>query len=120
MDTAVRHGGRVVGRMEGPIFIRVVDPARHMLRSPAAWSHDNALLERLERAGCTAVRIDAKDGSGVWFATVQVIRSKGFAVNRPGWPPQTALVLSEWASMTVRQATAADVAAMLQDAGGLS
>jgi hypothetical protein len=113
MDAAVRHNGRIVGKMEGRTFVRVVDPERHMLRSPAAWSHDNALLERLERAGCAAIRIDARNGSGVWYAPLTVIRAKGFAVNRAGWPPQTALVLSEWATVEVRQATAADVAAMM-------
>lgn len=120
MDAAVKHAGRVVGRMDGSVFVRLADPTRHMLRSPAAWSHDNALLERLERAGCAAIRIEARNGSGVWYAPLTVIRAKGFAVNRPGWPPQTALALPEWATVEVRQATAADVAAMLQDVGGAS
>lgn len=119
MDAAIRHGGRIVGRMEGRTFVRVVDPERHMLRSPAAWSHDNALLERLERAGCQAIRIDAKDGTGAWYAPLSVICSKGFAVSRPGWPEQTGLALSDWARLEVRQATVADVAAMLQSVGGL-
>ena len=117
MDAAVRHGGRIVGMMEGQTFVRLADPTRHMLRSPAAWAHDNALLDRLERAGCQAIRIDAKDGMGAWLAPLSVIRSKGFAVNRPGWPEQTGLALSEWARLEVRRATVADVAAMLQSVG---
>ena len=76
MDAAVRHGGRIVGRMEGQTFVRLADPAKHMLRTPAAWAHDNALLDRLERAGCQAIRIDAKDGMGAWLAPLSVIRSK--------------------------------------------
>ncbi len=102
---AVKHGGRVVGRMEGQTFVRLADPTRHMLRSPAAWCHDNGLLDRLERAGCTAIRIEAKDGTGAWFAPVEVIRSKGFPVNRPGWPPQTGLLLADWASLAVEVVT---------------
>lgn len=114
MDTAVRHGGRVVGRMDGQTFVRLADPARHMLRSPAAWAHDVALLDRLERAGCQSIRIDSKDGTGAWFAPLEVIRSRGFAVNRPGWPAQIGLALAEWATLQIRPATAADVAGMLQ------
>ena len=117
MDAAVRHGGRIVGRMEGQTFVRLADPAKHMLRTPAAWAHDNELLDRLERAGCHAIRIDAKDGTGAWPAPLSVIRSRGFAVNRPGWPEQTGLALSEWARLEVRRATVADVAAMLQSVG---
>ena len=104
--------------MDGSTFVRLADPTRHMLRSPAAWSHDNALLERLERAGCAAIRIEARNGSGVWYAPLTVIRAKGFAVNRPGWPPQTALALPEWATVEVRQATAVDVAAMVEALDG--
>ena len=113
MDTAVRHGGRIVGMMDGPVFVRLADPTKHMLRTPPAWAHDNALLDRLERAGCQGIRIDAKDGTGAWFAPLSVIRSKGFAVSRPGWPEQTGLALSDWARLEVRRATAADVAAMV-------
>ena len=113
MDAAVRHNGRIVGVMEGQTFVRLADPDRHQLRNPAAWAHDNALLDRLERAGCQGIHIDAKDGTGAWFAPLSVIRSKGFAVSRPGWPEQTGLALSDWARLEVRQATAADVEAMV-------
>ena len=113
MDTAVRHGGRIVGMMDGPVFVRLADPTKHMLRTPPAWAHDNALLDRLERAGCTAVRIEAKDGTAAWLAPLAVIRGMGFPVHRPGWPEQTGLILSEWATLQVRPATAADVAAMV-------
>lgn len=116
MDTAVRHGGRIVGMMDGPVFVRLADPTKHMLRTPPAWAHDNALLDRLERARCQGIRIDSKDGTGAWFAPLSVIRSRGFAVNRPGWPEQTGLILSEWATLDVRRGTVADVAAMLQGA----
>lgn len=113
----VKHGGRAVGRMEGTTFVRLADPSRHMLRSPAAWCHDDALLDQLERAGCVAIRIDSKDGASSWLAPLAVIRRKGFAVHRPGWPSQTGLILSEWATLQVRPATTADVAAMLQATG---
>ncbi len=118
MDKAVCHNGRIVGKIEGKTFVRVVDPTRHMLRSPAGWAHDDALLDRLQAAGITGVRIEDRDGGGAWFAPLAVIRSKGFAVNRPGWPAQTGLVLSEWATLRIRPATADDVAAMLQAMGG--
>lgn len=117
MDAAVRHGGRIVGRMDGLTFVRVVDPARHMLRRPEGWAHDDALLDRLERAGCTGIRIEDRAGGGSWFAPLSVIRSRGVPVNRAGWPPQTVLVLADWATLQVRPATAADVAAMLQSVG---
>ena len=110
----VKHGGRVVGRMEGQTFVRLADPTRHMLKSPAAWCHDNGLLDRLERAGCTAIRIEAKDGTAAWMASLAVIRGKGFPVHRPGWPEQTGLILAQWVQLQVRPATAADVATMLQ------
>ena len=113
MDAAVRYNGRVVGRMDGPTFVRLADPTRHMLRTPAAWCHDNGLLSRLERAGCGAIRIEAKDGTAAWMAPLAVIRGKGFPVHRPGWPEQTGLILAEWATLQVRPATAADVAAMM-------
>ena len=105
MDKAVRHNGRIVGVVEGKTFVRRVDPARHMLRSPAGWAHDVALLDRLQAAGITGIRIEAKDGTGAWFAPVEVIRSKGFPVNRPGWPPQTGLLLADWASLAVEVVT---------------
>ena len=113
----VKHGGRAVGRMESETFVRLADPARHMLRSPEAWCHDDALLDQLERAGCAAIRIEARTGTGTgitaWMAPLAVIRRKGFPVHRPGWPEQTGLVLNEWATLQVRPATAADVAAMV-------
>lgn len=118
MDNALRHNGRIVGKMDGRTFVRRVDPARHMLRRPAAWAHDDALLDRLTRAGCTGIRIEAADGSGVWWAPLDVIRSKGFAVGRAGWPAQTALKLEDWVRVEVRAATADDVATMLDAIGG--
>lgn len=114
MDTAVRHNGRIVGRMDGLTFVRVVDPDRHMLRRPMGWAHDDALLDRLEWAGCTGILIEDRSGTGSWFAPLTVIRSQGFAVQRPGWPAQTGLALADWATLQIRPATAADVAGMLQ------
>lgn len=102
---SVRHNGRIVGLIDGRTFVRKADPERHMLRMPLAWCHDDALLDRLQAAGITGVRIEAKDGTGAWFAPIEVIRSKGFPVNRPGWPPQTGLLLADWASLAVEVVT---------------
>lgn len=114
MDGAVKHNGRMVGRIEGKTFVRVADPSKHMLQRPLAWAHDDALLDRLERAGCVAIRIEDRNGGGAWYAPLTVIRERGFVVRRAGWPDQTGLALADWASLSIRPATAADVAAMLQ------
>ena len=73
----------------------MVNASQPRLPGAVSYTHLNTLLDRLERAGCQAIRIDAKDGTGAWLAPLSVIRSRGFAVSRPGWPEQTALALSD-------------------------
>jgi len=118
MDKAIRYGGGIAGKMEGRTFVRRVDPERHQLLRPPAWAHDDALLAQLERAGCVAVRLEDRGGGGAWYAPLAVIRERGFVVRRAGWPDQTGLALADWASISIRPATAADVETMLQGIGG--
>lgn len=115
--STVSHMRRVVGRMDGQTFVRSVDPARHQLRTPPAWSHDNSLLLQLRASGCQSVRLESRDGGSAWMAPLTVIFERGFPVHRQGYPPQTALALGDWATLEVRPATAEDVSAFLEGLG---
>lgn len=88
--------GRVIGRVEGDVFHKVLSKSRHFLRRPPAIAFDVSTLRDARQAGADRVRIVDRDSGDVYEATIDEIEEHGFPVRR-GYGDQVALSLGRWA-----------------------
>ncbi|MBM3216683.1 hypothetical protein FJZ36_17435 [Candidatus Poribacteria bacterium] len=99
-ESARDQRGRVVGAWvrdpDGSLWLQKtgLDPARHMLRQPPAWSTDSSHLEELRRRGGVGVRLVLVDGT-TFEARLDAFERQGIQVSR-GFGPQIALPLDYW------------------------
>ncbi len=87
--------GKVVGRISGDTFHKVVRGSVHQLRRPPAWALDVQSLADAERLGARSVQITDAETGIVYTAPIALIRAKGFVFDR-GHGRQIALPLAEW------------------------
>ncbi len=87
--------GKVVGEVIGVVFVKRVTGKKHFLRRPPAIAFDIFTLTEAERLGANTVRIIDEDTNLSLWASVELIRTKGFSFNR-GFGLQIALPLTEW------------------------
>lgn len=84
--------GKVCGEIAGPVLQKAAKP-NHMLKRPAAWGWDRAIIEQARAAGCTHTEITCQ---GVTYrASLADFERYGVAVNR-GYGAQVALPLLHW------------------------
>ena len=87
-----RADGRIVGELRGDILSKHA-LREHMLREPAAWAWDSAILDAAERAGARFTEIEC-DGR-IYRATLADFKRYGFPVRR-GHGDQRGLALIHW------------------------
>ena len=87
--------GKVVGEFVGEVFVKRVSGTKHFLRRPPAIAFDISTLTEAERLGANTVHIIDEDTDRSRWASVELIRTKGFSFNR-GFGLQIALPLTEW------------------------
>ena len=88
--------GRVVGEAVAGEFRKDrIFGSRHMLRKPPAWCFCEESPRQAEAAGASAVELTDQETGKRYRATIALIGSKGFRVNR-GHGEQLALELGWW------------------------
>lgn len=87
----VYASGRVVGYVRKGTFFKTI-AANHYLRKPPAIAFSVDSLDQAEQAGAVWVQVKDRETGVIYRATIEHIRSRGFAVNR-GFEPQIALSL---------------------------
>ena len=108
-----RADGRIVGELTGDI-LRKHAKREHMLREPAAWAWDAAILEAVERAGARVTEVEC--GGLIYRATLADFRRYGFPVNR-GHGDQRGLALTYWHVRRVGEPPAAVQLSLFGGAG---
>ena len=93
----IRAGNKIVGYVEGAVFIKTLKASKHFLRVPPAIAFDIDSLKRAYEAGARYVRVIDVDSNRVYIAPISTIWSKGFEVDR-GFGRQIALLLKHWNS----------------------
>ena len=87
-----RADGRIVGELAGDT-LRKHAKREHMLREPAAWAWDAAILDAAERAGARFTEVQC---SGlIYRASLADFKRYGFPVRR-GYGDQRGLALTYW------------------------
>jgi len=91
--TPVRRGdGRIVGELRGDVLSKRAK-REHMLREPAGWAWDTAILDAAERAGVLHTEVTC--GNLIYRASLSDFRRYGFPVRR-GYGDQRGLALTYW------------------------
>lgn len=98
-----RSDGRIVGRVVGDT-LRKRAKSEHMLREPAGWAWDTAILDAAERAGVRFTEIEFN--GQIYRATLADFRRYGFPVDRRHGD-QRGLALIHWGVRRVGEAPAA-------------
>jgi hypothetical protein len=91
----IRVGKKVVGKVEGDVFVKSVNSKKHFLRTPPAISFDVDSLQQAIELGASCVKIIDLDTGNVYRVTIEIIYEKGFYFNR-GWGNQIGLTLNHW------------------------
>jgi hypothetical protein len=87
-----RADGRIVGELAGDV-LRKHAKCEHMLRTPAAWAWDAAILDAAEQGGARFTEIEC-DGR-IYRASLADFRRYGFPIRR-GHGDQRGLALTYW------------------------
>ena len=87
-----RADGRIVGELAGDT-LRKHAKREHMLREPAAWAWDAAILDAAERAGARFTEVECDPL--IYRASLADFKRYGFPVRR-GYGDQRGLALTYW------------------------
>ena len=98
-----RADGKIVGELAGDT-LRKHAKREHMLREPAGWAWDTAILDAAERAGARYTEVIC-DGL-IYRASLADFRRYGFPVSR-GYGDQRGLPLAYWQTRRVGESPAA-------------
>lgn len=74
--------GRVIGRIEGKVFIKEVYGSKHMLRKPLAWAIDCDIFNRVISPLCFSIHIIDKDTKRRYVCGVTTFRAYCHKLNR--------------------------------------
>lgn len=88
-------GSRVVGFVSGDTFYKTIKGSRHLLKQPPAIAFDLSSLDDAESMGAERVEVKDSESGRIYRASIVLIRSSGFAVNRR-FGSQWALSLPYW------------------------
>ena len=92
--------GRIGGVVFGDTLRKVSRGSLHMLRKPAAWALDAAILDQAEQLGVRCVEVEDQETGTVYRCSLAVFRRRGVRFNR-GFGPQVYLSLDNWQSFPV-------------------
>jgi hypothetical protein len=95
MDKTIKVFGKMVGKVKGDTFEKIVDSRSHFLKSPPAITVDLRSLEQAETAGARQVIIIDKYTGKEYTATIKYLRAFGLELDR-GYGKQIALEIPKW------------------------
>lgn len=114
---AVRFRGQIVGHVDPDgVFVRRVH-ARHILRHPPSIALHVDVLVELVRLGAVAVAYTMDNGSILTGPLELYTGERAIKVDRGGYGPQRAVLLTDFARLELRRATTDDVAAFVAAVG---
>jgi hypothetical protein len=91
-----RADGKVIGKICGETFRKVVRASKHFLHTPClAIANDLDVLASAKDAGARVCEIVDRESKHTYRATIEKIWQRGFHVDR-NHGAQIALALSEW------------------------
>jgi LAS superfamily LD-carboxypeptidase LdcB len=108
-----RADGRIVGELAGDV-LRKHAKREHMLREPAAWAWDSAILDTAEQGGAQFTEVQC--GGLIYRATLADFKRYGFPVRR-GYGDQRGLALTYWHVRRVGEPPAAVQLSLFGGAG---
>jgi hypothetical protein len=91
----LRVGSKIVGKVKGKEYIKIVSASKHFLRHPRAIAFDLECLSSAEGMGAIWVRVDDRESRMTYKANIDLIRKAGFKLDR-GYGKQIALPLNMW------------------------
>lgn len=113
---AVRFRGHIVGHVDRDgVFVRRVH-GRHVLRNPPSIALHVDVLATLATMSVVGVAFTLDDGSVLVGPLSLYTGERGIDVDRGGYGPQRAVLLTDFFGVEVRRATADDVAAFVEAA----
>ena len=90
-----RADGKIIGKICGETFRKIVRASKHFLHTPPAIANDLDALAQARDAGARVCEIVDRETGTTYRASIARIWEKGFSVNR-GHNAQIALALNEW------------------------
>ena len=93
--TTIKVFGKMVGKVKGNVFEKIVDSRSHFLKKPPAITVDCRSLEQAENAGATDVRIVDSYTGKIYTASIRYLKKLGWELDR-GYGKQIALDLHRW------------------------
>lgn len=91
----IRVGEKVIGEIEGDVFIKKVSGSKHRLKSPPAWAVDANSWDNQISPVCKFVQVyDREQGKSYWSTVANFNQYKGL-IDR-GFEPQYFLALNRW------------------------
>lgn len=107
---AVRFRGQIVGHVDPDgVFVRRVH-GRHVLRYPPSIALHIDVVAELVRLGVVDVAFTMDDGSILTGPLELYTGERAIDVDRGGYGPQRAVLLTDFGRLEIRRATADDVA----------
>jgi hypothetical protein len=85
----------IYGRIQGDTWVKSARGSVNLLKVPKGWALDQEDLARAKSAGAAVVHICDLETRRHYWATIEVIRTKGFVFDR-GHGRQVGLVLEHW------------------------
>ena len=91
----IYSGGRIVGCVNGNVFLKTIQGSKHILRRPQALAISIDALEAAERAGATIIQITDTETGVIYKSSIEHFRECAFELDR-GFGRQLALTLEGW------------------------
>lgn len=91
----IRVNNKIVGTVDGKLFLKKVSGSIHFLRVPPAISFDKQSLKSAYDYGATDVNVTDRETGISYCASIVDIYSNGFVVER-GFGTQIALPMDRW------------------------
>lgn len=94
--TPVYASGRIVGKVQGREFCKVIQFSKHALRKPPALALSSDSLLQAENLGATSIKITDMESGRVYSCSIEHFRRYAFDLQRGGFENQKALPLDRW------------------------
>jgi len=88
--------GRVVGRVEGGVFVKSIEGSKHILHKPRAIALSVESLQQAKALGADRISIRDRETGTVYFTDIAHFERYSFSMQRGGFEPQKALPLERW------------------------
>jgi len=93
--TTVHGTRRLVGELDGSVFIKLVMP-EHFFRKSQAWGLDEEVIRQLGKSECKLIRLYSRDEGKTYEVDFDTFLRKSWLHSYKGFQPQRFLTLKFW------------------------